>query len=101
MEADRIYNVYKTVRKGGNCSVIKLEPFQQTSNNSKMLANLLVKLMVEEFWKNGIDVIKSFYNKYNCYGILLMTTVDNVQQLRDLINSWELNELLKENIASM
>ena len=60
-----------------------------------MLANLLVKLMVEEFWKNGIDVIKSFYNKYNCYGILLMTTVDNVQQLRDLINSWELNELLK------
>ena len=92
METDLIYDIYNTVRKGGNCSVIKLEPFQQTSHNSKMLSNLLVRLMVDEYWKDGVDIIKSYYNKYECYGILLMTPVNNVQKLRDLINSWELTE---------
>ena len=92
METDNIHDIYKTIRKGGNCSVIKLEPFQQTSTSSKMLASLLVRLMVDEYWKNGIDVIKTYYNRYDSYGIILMTNVENVEKLRDLINTWELTE---------
>lgn len=87
-------NLAYVFRFGGVCTALKFNPSNISNDESRKLSSLIINSLNEELWECGIDVISTSYSNGGS-GFMILTTVDNKEQIRKVLEKLHISKTLK------
>jgi len=87
-------NLAYAFRFGGVCTALKFNPSNISNEESRKLSSVIINSLNEELWECGIDVISTNYNNGGA-GFMILTTVENKDQIRKLLEKLHVSKTLK------
>ena len=91
-------NLAYSFRFGGNCSALKFNPSNISNEESKKYSTFIINLLNEELWNFGLDIVSTNYNNGGT-GFMIITTLDNKDNIRKILEKLELSKNNKKEYS--